>query len=41
VLRYVLAGLQAQAHHAHRPAVRDLLESERARLLAVIGRCHR
>ena len=31
MLGHGLAGFQAQADHAHRPAVCDLLEAERAR----------
>jgi 2-phosphosulfolactate phosphatase len=34
VLGHGLPGLQAQPDHAHRPAVRDLLEPKRARLVA-------
>ena len=34
VLRHLLAGLQAQPHDAHRPAVRDLLKAKGAMLSA-------
>jgi hypothetical protein len=34
VFRHGLAWFEAQTHHAHRTAVRDLLESESARSVA-------
>jgi hypothetical protein len=36
VLRDVLTRLELQANHAHRPTVRNLLEAECLRLLALI-----
>ena len=37
VLRHGLARVKAQPDHAHRPAIGDLLEAERARAFARLG----
>jgi hypothetical protein len=36
MLRHLLARIETQSHHAHRPAISDLLEAERARAIARI-----